>query len=95
MAGPLPQGGHRITADRQKRRSTGVGYDKVHVAIDDTTRLAFYMVNTLVFLGLALSYYQRHGYSAPAWGHIVQWASAATFFLAAIGTMASMEKELE
>jgi hypothetical protein len=31
---------HRITGDRQKGRSYGVGYDKVHVAIDDATLLA-------------------------------------------------------
>ncbi|MFQ6540358.1 IS481 family transposase, partial [Aphanothece stagnina RSMan2012] len=33
--------GHRITGDRQQGRSYGVGYDKVHVAIDDATRLAY------------------------------------------------------
>ena len=33
--------GHRITGDRQKGRSHGVGYDKVHVAVDDATRLAY------------------------------------------------------
>ena len=33
--------GHRITGDRQQGRSTGVGYDKVHVAVDDATRLAY------------------------------------------------------
>ena len=33
--------GHRITGDRQKGRSYGVGYDKVHVAVDDATRLAY------------------------------------------------------
>nr|WP_255090598.1 helix-turn-helix domain-containing protein [Vulcanococcus limneticus] len=33
--------GHRITGDRQRARSYGVGYDKVHVAVDDTTRLAY------------------------------------------------------
>jgi len=32
--------GHRITGDRQLGRSYGVGYDKIHVALDDTTRLA-------------------------------------------------------
>jgi hypothetical protein len=39
---PLTQfgkAGHRITSDRQQGRSTGVGYDKVHVAVDDATRL--------------------------------------------------------
>ena len=33
--------GHRITGDRQQRGSTGVGYNKVHVAVDDATRLAY------------------------------------------------------
>ncbi len=30
--------GHRITGNRQQGRSTGVGYDRVHVAIDDAIR---------------------------------------------------------
>ena len=33
--------GHRITGDRQRGSSCGVGYDKVHVAVDDATRLAY------------------------------------------------------
>lgn len=33
--------GHRITGKRQQGRSAGVGYDRVHVAIDDATRLAY------------------------------------------------------
>lgn len=33
--------GHRITGNRQRGRSAGVGYDRVHVAIDDATRLAY------------------------------------------------------
>jgi transposase InsO family protein len=33
--------GHRITGDRQRGRSYGVGYDKVYVAVDDGTRLAY------------------------------------------------------
>jgi len=33
--------GHRITGDRQQGRSYGVGYDKVHVAVDDAARLAY------------------------------------------------------
>ena len=32
--------GHRITGDRQRGRSYGVGYNKDHVAVDDATRLA-------------------------------------------------------
>jgi len=31
--------GHRITGNRQQGRSTGVGYDPDHMAIDDATRL--------------------------------------------------------
>ena len=34
--------GHRITGNRQQGRSAGVGYDRVHVAIDDATRLAYW-----------------------------------------------------
>ncbi len=39
--------GHRITGNRQQGRSYGVGYDKVHVAVDDATRLAY--VEVLVY----------------------------------------------
>ncbi|SBO42621.1 protein of unknown function [Cyanobium sp. NIES-981] len=33
--------GHRITGDRRQGSSRGAGYEKVHVAIDDATRLAY------------------------------------------------------
>jgi hypothetical protein len=33
--------GHRITGDRQRGGCYSVGYDKVHVAFDDATRLAY------------------------------------------------------
>jgi hypothetical protein len=33
--------GHRITGDRQQGHSYGVGYDKIHVTVDDATRLAY------------------------------------------------------
>ena len=33
--------GHCITGNRQQSRSAGVGYDRVHVTIDETTRLAY------------------------------------------------------
>ena len=33
--------GHRITGDRRQGRSSGAGYEKAHVAIDDATRLAY------------------------------------------------------
>jgi transposase InsO family protein len=38
--------GHRITGDRQKGRSCGAGYDKVHVSVGDATRLAYVEVLT-------------------------------------------------
>jgi transposase InsO family protein len=37
----FPKVGCRITVVRQKVRSYGAGYDKVHVAVDATTRLAY------------------------------------------------------
>jgi hypothetical protein len=33
--------GHRITGDRRQGSSRGAGYEKVHVAVDDATRLAY------------------------------------------------------
>ena len=33
--------GHRITGNRQQVHSTGVGYDRVHLEINDATRLAY------------------------------------------------------
>ena len=33
--------GHRITGDRRQCSFRGTGYEKVHVAIDDATRLAY------------------------------------------------------
>ncbi len=32
--------GHWITADRRQGCSPGAGYEKVHVSVDDTTRLS-------------------------------------------------------
>jgi len=36
--------GHQITGDRRQGCSRGAGYEKVHVAIDDATRLAYVKV---------------------------------------------------
>ncbi|WP_254217353.1 hypothetical protein [Synechococcus sp. CCY 9618] len=33
--------GHRITGDPRKGSSPGAGYEKVHVAVDDATRLSY------------------------------------------------------
>ena len=55
--------GHRITGDRQQGRSTGVGYDKVHVAVDDATRLAYVEVLADEQQATAIGYLSR----AVAW----------------------------
>ena len=59
--------GHRITGDRSKRRR-GAGWDYVHVAIDDRTRIAYAEVlrdetseTTAVFLRRALAWYRMLG----------------------------------
>lgn len=55
--------GHRITGNRQQGRSTGVGYDLVHVAIDDATRLAYVEVLEDEQQGTAIGFLSR----AVAW----------------------------
>jgi transposase InsO family protein len=59
--------GHRITGDRTTR-ARGVGWEYVHVAIDDYSRLAYVEVlaneeatTTAAFLRRALAFYRRHG----------------------------------
>ena len=59
--------GHRITRDRSKR-SRGIGYDFVHVAIDDHSRLAYVEVHAdekgltaVAFLQKALAWFEEHG----------------------------------
>ena len=54
--------------DRDGKRQNSVGWDYVHVAIDDATRLAYAEVlpdekaaSAIAFLGRALSFYARHG----------------------------------
>jgi len=60
--------GHRITGNRQRGRSTGVGYDRVHVAIDDATRLAYVEVladeqqaTAIGFLSRAVAWFNGQG----------------------------------
>ena len=62
------QVGHRITGDRQQGRSYGVGYDKVHVAVDDATRLAYVEVladeqkpTVIGFLSRAIAWFNGQG----------------------------------
>jgi transposase InsO family protein len=59
--------GHRITGDRRDRHR-GAGWECVHVAIDDYSRLAYVEVlaneaapTTAGFLRRALIFYRRHG----------------------------------
>jgi transposase InsO family protein len=58
--------GHRITGDRTRRRR-GAGWDFVHVAIDDASRLAYAEVlanehgdSSAAFLQRAVAWFRRH-----------------------------------
>jgi transposase InsO family protein len=61
--------GHRITGDRKGQSSKrGTGWEALHVAIDDASRLAYTAVladekqdSALVFLERALAFFTRHG----------------------------------
>ena len=60
--------GHRITGNRQQGRSTGVGYDRVHVAIDDATRIAYVEVladeqqaTAIGFMSRAVAWFNSQG----------------------------------
>ena len=66
--GRFEQVGHRITGDRQQGRSHRVGWEFVHVAIDDASRLAFSQIlpdekkaSAVAFLRAAVAYYQSLG----------------------------------
>ena len=60
--------GHRITGDRTGRNSRGVGWEFVHVCIDDHSRVAFTQIlpdekeaSAVTFLKAAVAYYQSLG----------------------------------
>jgi len=60
--------GHRITGDRRQGVSRGAGFEFVHVAIDDASRLAFSQIlpderkeSAVAFLHAAIAYYQSLG----------------------------------
>ena len=60
--------GHRITGDRRQGCSRGAGYEKVHVAVDDATRLAYVEVlpdeqkaTTVGFLTRAVGWFNAQG----------------------------------
>ena len=63
--------GHRVTGTRTTGRSRGAGWDFVHVAVDDATRLAYVEVlgderkhTTTGFLLRALRWFRSHGIRA-------------------------------
>jgi len=45
-AGPVPEGGLPHRQRLAEGSTTGVGFDKIHVAVDDATRLAYAKVLT-------------------------------------------------
>lgn len=60
--------GHRVTGTRAGCRNRGAGWDFVHVAVDDATRLAYVEVlpderkaSTTAFLLRALRWFRSHG----------------------------------
>ena len=66
--GRFDRAGHRVTGSRQRGESRGVGWDFVHVAIDDATRLAYVEVlpderrgSATAFLVRALRWFRARG----------------------------------
>lgn len=66
--GRFDRPGHRVTGTRTTGRSRGTGWDFVHVAVDDATRLAYVEVldderkaTTTGFLLRALRWFREHG----------------------------------
>src|SRR6185437_2708089 len=65
--GRIGQPGHRVNGDR-RTRSRGIGWEYVHVAIDDATRLVYVevledekAVTAAGFLRRAVAHYRAHG----------------------------------
>jgi transposase InsO family protein len=63
--------GHRITGDRQRDHTRGAGWEYLHIAIDDHSRLAFAQLlpdetaaSAIAFLHAALAFFQNHGIKA-------------------------------
>lgn len=60
--------GHRITGDRRQGKTRGAGWEFVHVAIDDASRIAFSKImidekkeSAVAFLKATVAYYQSLG----------------------------------
>ena len=65
--GRIGRPGHRVNGDR-RTRSRGVGWEYVHVCVDDATRIAYVEVlggekatTAAGFLGRAVAHYRAHG----------------------------------
>ena len=65
--GRIGRPGHRVNGDR-RTRSRGVGWEYIHVCVDDATRLAYVevladekAVTAVGFLRRAVAHYRRHG----------------------------------
>jgi len=65
--GRIGREGHRVNGDR-RTRTRGIGWEFVHVAIDDCTRLAYVEVlasertdDVIAFLGRAVEFFNAHG----------------------------------
>lgn len=66
--GRFDKAGHRITGDRRAGRSRAVGWEFVHVAIDDASRIGFSQIladekkqSAVAFLRAAVAYYLSLG----------------------------------
>jgi len=63
--------GHRVTGDRQHDHTPGAGWEFLHIAIDDHSRLAFAQLlpdqtarSAIAFFHAALAFFARHGVTA-------------------------------
>jgi hypothetical protein len=63
--------GHRITGDRRKR-SPGIGWEFLHVAIDDHSRIAFSAIS-----GMSAAS-QRRPFSSLLWNITRVWGSGSS-----------------
>jgi hypothetical protein len=66
--------GHRMIGERHKGRSYGAGYDKVHVAVDVATRVAYVGVledehkpTVISFLSKAIAWFNSQGIEGGWW----------------------------
>ena len=65
--------GHRVTGNRQRDHTRGAGYEYVHVAIDDASRIAYARLmpdegqhSALAFLHAAIAYFRSLGIQAQS-----------------------------